>query len=74
VTTGISEERAARIAKSHPCERCGEFSYKRVKVRPAPDSQREALDVVWQVITVCGVCGAEHEIGIANDGDIVYVG
>jgi hypothetical protein len=29
---------------------------------------------MWQALKVCGVCGTQQELGIAADGDIVYVG
>jgi len=70
----ITRERAERIAKSHACERCGEYSYKRVVITPASKAQQESLKVIWQAVKVCGVCGAQQELGIAADGDIVYVG
>ncbi len=69
----ITRERAERIAKAHACENCGEFSYKKVVVKPAVASHREALQVAWQATKICGVCGAEEEIGIDSDGEIVYV-
>lgn len=68
----IDQERAERIAKSHPCENCGEYSFKRLKVRPALESDRKAFGEVWHVSKTCGVCGMEHEIGIDAEGDIVY--
>jgi len=70
----ITRERAERIAKAHACERCGEYSYKRVTVTAASKSQQDSLKVVWQAMKVCGVCGTQQELGIAADGDIVYVG
>ncbi|HKN66407.1 MAG TPA: hypothetical protein VJW73_09030 [Gemmatimonadaceae bacterium] len=70
----ITRERAERIAKAHACERCGEYSYKRVVITPANKAQQESLKVIWQAVKVCGVCGAQQELGIAADGDIVYVG
>lgn len=70
----ITRERAERIAKAHACERCGEYSYKRVVITPASKAQQESLRVIWQAVKVCGVCGAQQELGIAADGDIVYVG
>ena len=30
--------------------------------------------MTWQALKVCGVCGTQQELGIAADGDIVYVG
>jgi len=69
----ITRERAERIAKAHACENCGEYSYKKITVKGAPQGQREALNVAWLVAKVCGVCGAELEMGIDAEGDIVYV-
>lgn len=70
----ITRERAERIAKAHACENCGEYSYKKVAVKPATRSQQEELHIAWQATKVCGVCGAEQELGIDAEGDIVYVG
>jgi transcription elongation factor Elf1 len=70
----ITRERAERIAKAHACENCGEYSYKRVTVRPASASQKEALAVAWHATKVCGVCGVEQELGIDDQGEIVFVG
>ena len=70
----ITRERAERIAKAHACERCGEYSYKKVSVKPASKSQQETLQVTWHALKICGVCGAEQELGIDGDGDIIYVG
>lgn len=69
----ITQERAERIAKAHACENCGEYSYKKMSVRMATPSQRETLHVAWIAIKVCGVCGAEQEMGIDAAGEIVYV-
>lgn len=67
----ITEARAERIAKAHACEKCGEYSFKRVSVKQAPKDRQE--DVAWIAEKVCGVCDTEHELGIAEDGRIVYV-
>jgi transcription elongation factor Elf1 len=69
----ITRERAERIAKAHACENCGEYSYKRVSVKPASKRQKESLGVAWLAEKACGVCNAHHEMGISDDGDIVYV-
>jgi len=69
----ITQKRAERIAKAHACENCGEYSYKRVSVKPATKDKREALGVAWMAEKVCGVCDAYHELGIDAEGDIVYV-
>jgi hypothetical protein len=70
----ITRERAERIAKAHPCNGCGEYSFRRVTVKPATTSQREELGVAWQATKVCGVCGAHQELGIDAEGEIVYAG
>jgi transcription elongation factor Elf1 len=72
--TAITRERAERIARAQPCDNCGEYSWKKVSVKPAADSHRQALNVAWQAHKVCGVCGAAQEVGIDEDGDVVYVG
>lgn len=72
-TKRISRERAERIAKSYACTRCGEYSYKRVKVTPATKRLEESLGVVWSTEQVCGVCDSHLELGIDEDGTIVYV-
>ena len=69
----ITRERAERIAKAHACENCGEYSYKSVSVKPASASHRSELKVSWTARKVCGVCGAIHEMGIDDEGEIVYV-
>lgn len=72
--TRISKERAERIAKAHACVKCGEYSYKRVSVKPAPKRLEESLGVVWSTQQVCGVCDAQFELGIDEEGAIVYEG
>ena len=72
--TVITRERAERIAKAQPCENCGEYSFKRLVVKPATEAQRQELNVAWQANKTCGVCGAVQEVGIDDDGDVVYVG
>jgi len=52
----ISLERAERIAKGHACDNCGEYSFKKLKVKPAAESHHKALGEVWHVTKVCGVC------------------
>ena len=69
----ITQDRAERIAKAHACENCGEYSYKKLKVKPAPPSTGELASVAWIANKVCGVCGMEHEMGIDAEGEIVYV-
>lgn len=69
----VTKERAERIARGHACENCGEYTIKRLKVSEAPASIGEALKVTWVAKKTCGVCGMEQELGIDEDGDIVYV-
>ena len=70
----ISRERAERIAKAHACENCGEYSFKRLVVKPSPQALRAEFREVWHAEKTCGVCGMQQELGIDEDGDIVYVG
>jgi hypothetical protein len=70
----ITQERAERIAKSHACDNCGEYSYKKVSVKPATKDRQEELGIAWSAEKVCGVCNAHIELGISADGDIVYSG
>jgi ribosomal protein S27AE len=72
--TEITAARAELIAKSQHCPRCGEYSYKRVRVRPADEAQRRELNVAWCAWLTCGVCGSEHEVGLDDEGQTVYVG
>lgn len=70
----MSAARAERVAKSHHCVRCGEYSYKRVRVAEATESQRQELQIAWLASLSCGICGAEQEVGLDDEGQIVYVG
>jgi hypothetical protein len=69
----ISRDRAERIAKAHACENCGEYSYKKLKVKPASGAAMPELPVAWVASKVCGVCGMEQELGIDAEGEILYV-
>ena len=71
--TGITQERAERIAKAHACEQCGEYSYKKLKVKAAPMAKRSELNEEWVAVKTCGVCGLQAEMGIDAEGEIVYV-
>lgn len=68
----LSRERAERIAKAHACSHCKEYSFRKLSVKEAPRSIAEELDVVWVVARTCGVCGHQGELGMQDDGDIVY--
>ena len=67
----ITRERAERIAKAHACDNCGEYSFKRVSVKPASKHLRESLGIAWSIEKVCGVCGAHLELGLDSEGVIV---
>jgi hypothetical protein len=69
----ITRERAERIARAHACEQCGEYSYKKLSVKPALKEHRAELNVAWQAVKTCGICGMEQELGIDDEGDIIYV-
>ena len=73
MATPITRERAERIARAHACERCGEYSFKKLVVKPASPSLRDELNAVWVATKVCGVCGLNQELGLDEDGDVVYV-
>jgi hypothetical protein len=70
----ITKDRAVLIARSHACEHCREYSFKRLVVKPASAAHRSALQAVWHVERTCGVCGLEQELGLDADGDIVFIG
>lgn len=69
----ISKERAAKIAKAHACVHCGEYSYKKFRIKPATVANRAEFGEVWHCIKICGVCDAEQELGIDGEGEIAYV-
>ena len=69
--TPVSLERAERIARSHACTNCGEYSFKRISVKAAPKALREEFKAIWHVTRICGVCRHESELAIAADGDLV---
>jgi transcription elongation factor Elf1 len=69
----ITRERAERIARAHACEKCGEYTYKRLLVKPAPATLLEELRAVWVASKTCGVCGLQQDVGIDDDGDVVFV-
>lgn len=70
----ITQERAERIARAHACENCGEYSYKKLAVKPATATQKEDFNEVWHAVKTCGVCGMIQEMGIDAEGEIIYVG
>jgi hypothetical protein len=70
----ITKERAEKVAKAHACEHCGEYSYKKLAIKPAAASHQKEFGEVWHCTKTCGVCGMEQELGIDGEGEIVYAG
>ena len=70
----ITRERAERIARAHACTNCGEYSYKKVQVKPGTPALRAEFNEAWHAVLVCGVCGVHQELGIDDEGDVVYAG
>ena len=68
----ITRDRAERIARAHGCVNCGEYSYKRLVVKPAADALRKELGEEWHVLKVCGVCGVQEELGLDDEGEVIY--
>ena len=69
----ITRERAERIVRSHACEHCQEYSFKKLVVKPATAMNKAEFNETWHAVRTCGVCGHQEEIGIDGEGDIVYV-
>jgi hypothetical protein len=69
----ITPERAEKVARAHACENCGEYSYKKLVVKPAAKGKRSELNEAWVAKKTCGVCGLEEELGIDEEGEIVWV-
>ncbi len=70
----LSKERAERIARAHACSSCKEYTYRRLTVKAATKAITDELGAVWIASRICGVCEHREEIGIADDGDVVYSG
>jgi transcription elongation factor Elf1 len=70
----ISRQRAERIARGHACVKCKEYSYKKLTVKPASAEHRAELNEAWHVVAVCGICGLHQEMGIDEEGDVLYAG
>lgn len=69
----ITQERAERIARAHACVSCQEYTWRKLVVREASAALRAELQEAWHASLVCGVCGAHQELGIDDDGDVLYV-
>jgi hypothetical protein len=70
----VNRERAERIARGHACENCGEYTIKKLSVKPASAAITAELKAIWIATKTCGVCDLQQELGIDDDGDIVFVG
>jgi hypothetical protein len=42
-------------------------------VREPSVGLQDEFGEVWHALLVCGVCGLHQELGIDDDGDILYV-
>ena len=67
----VSRERAERIARAQPCPKCGEYTYKKIKLRAAT-SVDEITGAAWMAELVCGVCGAHLQLALEADGDVIF--
>ena len=70
----VTKERAERIARGHACENCGEYTIKKLSVKPASSAVTDELKAIWIATKTCGVCNMQQELGIDAEGDIVFVG
>lgn len=70
----ITQSRAERIARGHPCSQCGEYSFKKLKVTRSSRAHQKALGEVWHIVRVCGVCGSHDEMALDEEGETVYGG
>lgn len=71
MTTVVTKERAERIARAQPCPRCSEYTYKRIKLRPAI-AKDHVVGAAWLAEMVCGVCEAHLQLALEADGDVLF--
>jgi transcription elongation factor Elf1 len=69
--TRVTKERAERIARAQPCPRCGEYTYKKMKMREATESDHLS-NAAWLADMICGVCSAHLQLALESDGDVVF--
>jgi transcription elongation factor Elf1 len=69
--TLVSKERAERIARAQACPRCGEYTYKKLKMRAARPDDHVAT-AAWMAELVCGVCAAHLQLALEADGDVLF--
>lgn len=70
----LTKERAQKIARAHACSSCQEYTYRRLTVKEASAAIVAELGAVWIATKICGVCKYKEEIGIDDEGDVVYSG
>lgn len=70
----LTKERAQKIARAHACSSCQEYTYRRLVVKEATAAIVAELGAVWIATKTCGVCKYKEEIGIDDEGDVVYAG
>lgn len=69
----ISRERAEIIARAHACISCQEYTYRKITLREPSAALKQEFGEVWHAVLICGVCGLHQELGIDDDGDVLYV-
>ncbi len=69
--TIVSKERAELIARGQACPRCREYTYKKIKLRAAGESDH-VLGAAWIAEMVCGVCAAHLQLALESDGDVLF--
>ena len=68
--TTVTKERAELIARGQACPRCREYTYKKIKLRAAVESDHIA-GAAWIAEMICGVCAAHLQLALESDGDIL---
>jgi hypothetical protein len=69
--TVVSKERAELIARAQACPRCREYTYKKIKLRPATPGD-QISGAAWIGELVCGVCAAHLQLALESDGDVLF--
>ena len=72
MTAPIDQARAERIGRSHPCDRCLEYSFKKLVVKPAAAAHRTELGAAWIVIRALRRVRSREELALDAEGDIIY--
>jgi hypothetical protein len=69
----VSRDRAERIARAQACPKCGEYSYKKFKLRAAR-ADDDVAGAAWIADLICGVCNAHLQLALEPDGDVLFFG